>query len=929
MEESVELRVAEALQNDVGRGLIRIDSRARKMIDVTTGDIVELKGKKNTAAVVWQAHPQDDGLNIIRMDGYLRNNAGVALGDKIILRKAHLKEAKKVVLTPSQQMKYSPNFDQYIKKKLIGRALSRGDTIFVGVLGTSFPLTAAVVQPQGIAIINEATEFVLKTEPMKETSKIARISYEDIGGIKDEVQKIREMVELPMRHPELFEKLGIEAPKGVLIHGPPGCGKTLLARAVASESDANFINIAGPELVSKFVGESEERLRQLFVDAEENAPSIIFMDEIDAIAPKREEVTGEVERRMVSQLLTLLDGLKTRGQVIVIGATNRPNALDPALRRPGRFDRELEIGVPDKNARKEILQIHTRSMPLFDWNSAVAAKEIGAVIKNITEEKIDSRKSEFEKEIKTLFKRKEEAEKELGPLKREEEKLSKEIEGADKKFDSNTSNIIIQNLKEKLGALITGRSQKEESLKSIIEEKKKITEELERIKKYNQTVRKNIANLKKISKELPDLENRLSIEYNKFEDLIRTRDLRKDSDPRQFFYEIEEKNLREKLSESTDVILQQLILLGVIPPVKMNSIKETIVEKSVERLKEELANITYGFTGADLTLLTKEAAMKSLRRILPEIDLDQNYIPPKVLESLRVTRDDFFKALREIQPSALREVFVEVPNVRWSDIGGLDELKNELTEAVELPLKKPEVFTKMGIRPVRGILLVGLPGTGKTLCAKAVATESDANFISIKGPEILSKWVGESEKAIREIFRKARMAAPSIVFIDEIDAIASIRSSGDQGSRVGERVVNALLTEMDGLQNLKNVVVIAATNRPDIIDKALMRPGRFDKILHISTADEKTRAAIFKVHTKDMPLGEVDLADFAKRTEGYTGADIEGLCREAGMNAIRAESDKVLPEHFENAFKTLKPAANKSNRESLKKFSENTGTMFR
>ncbi len=715
MEESVELRVAEALQNDVGRGLVRIDSRARKALDVTTGDIVELRGKKTTAAVIWQAHPQDEGLNVIRMDGYLRNNSGVALGDKIFVKKAKLKEAKKVILAPSHQMKYSPNFDQYIKKRLVGRAISRGDTIFIGVLGTSFPLTAVVVHPHGIAIINEATELQLKTEPMKEISKIARISYEDIGGLKDEVLKIREMVELPMRHPEHFDKLGIEPPKGVLIHGPPGCGKTLLARAVASESEANFINIAGPELVSKFVGESEERLRQVFKDAEENAPSIIFMDEIDAIAPKREEVTGEVERRMVSQLLTLLDGLKARGQVIVIGATNRPNAIDQALRRPGRFDRELELGVPDRNGRKEVLQIHTRGMPL-----------------------------------------------------------------------------------------------------------------------------------------------------------------------------------------SEDVNL------------------------------DELANITHGFTGADITLLAKEAAMKSLRRILPEIDLDLNIIPPKVLENLRVTRDDFFNALREIQPSALREVFVEIPNVHWKDIGGLEEVKRELSEAVELPLKRPEVFHKMGIRPIRGILLIGLPGTGKTLCAKAVATESEANFISIKGPEVLSKWVGESEKMIREIFRKARMAAPSIIFIDEIDAIASLRGSGDEGSRVGERVVNALLTEMDGLQNLKNVVVLAATNRPDIVDNALLRPGRFDKIVQIPTPDEKTRIEIFKVHTKDMPLsGDINLESFAKKTEGYTGADIEGVCREAGMSAIREEKDKVHSKDFEKAFTSIKPAANRANRESIKKFSEVSDAMFR
>ncbi len=529
MAKSIELKVAEALQNDVGRGLIRIDSKARKDLDVSTGDIVELKCKRSTAALVWQAHPQDEGLNIIRMDGYLRQNTGVGLGDKITIKKAELKEAKKVVLAPTQPMKYSPGFDQFVKKKMVGRAINRGDTIFIGVFGTSFPLVAAMVQPAGIVMINESTELVLKEAPEKETVQVASITYEDIGGLKEEVQKIREMVELPLRHPELFERLGIEAPKGVLIYGPPGTGKTLLARAVASESEANFVHIGGPELVSKFVGESEERLRQLFKDAEENAPSIIFMDEIDAIAPKREEAQGEVERRMVSQLLTMMDGLKARGQVIVIGATNRPNSIDPALRRPGRFDREVELGVPDRPGRKEILQIHTRSMPL-----------------------------------------------------------------------------------------------------------------------------------------------------------------------------------------SEDVNL------------------------------DELASITHGYTGADVSALTKEAAMKVLRRILPKIDLDQEFIPAEILDNLKVTREDFFNALREVRPSALREVFIERPNIRWSDIGGLENVKKELKEAVELPLKSPEVFTKMGIRPVKGILLVGLPGTGKTMFAKAVATETEANFIAIKGPEVLSKWVGES-----------------------------------------------------------------------------------------------------------------------------------------------------------------------------------------
>ncbi len=716
MADGVELKVAEALQNDVGRGLVRIDSRARKVIGVTTGDIIELKGKRSTAAVVWQAHPQDEGLNIIRMDGYLRQNTGMALGDKIFVKKAELKEAKKVVLAPTQPMKYSPGFDEFVKKKLVGRAMAKGDTIFVGVFGTTFPLVAVVVQPQGIVVINPTTELVLKAEPMKEAGKITAISYEDIGGLKDEVQKIREMVELPMRHPELFEKLGIEAPKGVLIYGAPVTGKTLLARAVASESEANFIHIAGPELVSKFVGESEERLRQMFKDADENAPSIIFMDELDAIAPKREEVTGEVERRMVSQLLTLMDGLKTRGQVIVIGATNRPNSIDPALRRPGRFDREIEIGIPDRNARKEILQIHTRNMPIAE-----------------------------------------------------------------------------------------------------------------------------------------------------------------------------------------DVSL------------------------------DELANITHGYTGADISSLAKESAMKALRRILPKIDLEQEFVSPQILEELRVTREDFFNALREIHPSALREVFVEVPNVRWTDVGGLDEIKSELKEAIELPLKKPEVFTRLGIRPVRGILLVGLPGTGKTLFAKAVATESEANFISIKGPELLSKWFGESEKAVREIFRKARQAAPCIIFIDEIDAVASWRGASDEGSRAGERVVNALLTEMDGLQNLKNVVVLAATNRPDILDPALLRPGRFDRVLQMPVPDEETRLEILKVHTRKMPLmKDVDLKSLAKKTEGYTGADLEAVCREAGMNALREDIDSktVGQKHFEQALKTVKPTVTKQNLDRMKKFTEGTDAMF-
>jgi len=712
---NIELKVAEALPNDVGRWFVRVDSKARKELDVQVGDAVELKGKRTSAAIIWQAHPQDEGQNIVRMDGYQRQNAGVALGDKISIKKAEVKEAKKLVLAPTQPMKYSPGFDQFVKRKLIGRPLTRGNLVIVGTLGTSFPLVAIVVQPAaGIAVVGEGTELQLKEEAVKEGAAQAQgISYEDIGGLKEPIQKLREMVELPMRHPELFERLGIEAPKGVLIYGPPGTGKTLLAKAVASESDANFIHIGGPELVSKFVGESEEKMRQIFKDAEDNAPTIIFMDEIDAIAPKREEVTGEVERRMVSQLLTLLDGMKARGQVIVIGATNRPNSIDPALRRPGRFDREIEIGVPDKQGRKDILQIHTRSMPLAD--------------------------------------------------------------------DVNV---------------------------------------------------------------------------------------------------------------------------------------------------DELAGITHGYTGADISSLTKEAAMKALRRLLPQIN-PQEQIPQEVLDNLKVTRNDFFDALREIHASALREVFVERPNVKWADIGGLESVKADVKEAIELPLKSPEIFQKMGIRPIRGILLIGLPGTGKTMIAKAVATESEANFISIKGPEMLSKWVGESEKAVREIFRKARIAAPCIVFIDEIDSIAPHRGGTDEGNRVTERIVDSLLTEIDGLQNLKNVVVIAATNRPDMLDPALMRPGRFDEIIEIPVPDERTREAILKVHTKAMPLHSVDIAELAKKTDSYSGADLENICREAGMFAIRAKKEKVTNAHFEEALKKVRPSVTKQYLDRIKKFAKGGDSMFR
>ncbi|MGC8652349.1 MAG: CDC48 family AAA ATPase [Candidatus Micrarchaeia archaeon] len=718
MADGIELTVAGALVPDDGRGIARIDSKARKMLNVISGDIIEIKGKrKSTAAIVWQAHQEDEGLDFIRIDGYIRQNIGVGIGDRVFVTKAEVNPAEKVVLAPpvNQRTPISPDFSEYAKNRLEDKPLVKGDVVPIAMFGFAFNFVVVQVVPHGVVRVTRGTEVVVKTEPVSDTTiKIGEVHYEDIGGIKNEIQKIREMVELPIRYPELFERLGIEPPKGVLLYGPPGTGKTLLAKAVANESDAHFIDISGPELVSKFVGESEERLREIFNEAKEKAPTIIFMDEIDAIAPKREEATNEVERRMVSQLLALMDGMASRGEVIVIGATNRPNAIDPALRRPGRFDREIEIGVPDRNARKEILQIHTKNMPL--------AKDV-------------------------------------------------------------------------------------------------------------------------------DL--------------------------------------------------------------------------------DELANLTHGYTGADIAALCREGAMAELRHILPSI-INKKSIPNEILANLSVKRADFLEALALIQPSALREVFVERPNVHWDDVGGLDDVKVQLKEAVELPVKNPEAFEKIGIRPVKGILLVGAPGTGKTLLAKAVATERESNFISIKGPELLSKYVGESEKAVREVFRKAKQAAPCIIFIDEIDAIASTRGSEEGDSLVTERVVDTLLTEFDGLSELKNVVVLAATNRPDMIDPALLRPGRFDKIIEIPLPDEATRYAIFKVHTKKMPLDkDVKLDELAKATENYTGAEIENIVREAGMSAIRAGKDKVDKRDFEFAMQEVRPAIPKELAERIKRFKEEPENMYR
>ncbi|MFP3229877.1 MAG: CDC48 family AAA ATPase [Caldisphaera sp.] len=689
------LRVSEARPRDTGKRRVRIDVDIMKQLNVEPGDIVEIEGKKKTVAVVWPALPEDQGLDIIRMDGILRKNADINIGDKVIVRKAVPKQATKVKLAPTvHSISVDEGFKKYVKKKLVGTPVIEGDVIVVPVIGQAVQLTVIDTRPRGIVIISEKTSVDILEKPMAQIN-VPKVTYEDIGGLREVVSRIRELVELPLRHPELFARLGIEPPKGVLLFGPPGTGKTLLAKAVATESDAYFVAINGPEIMSKFYGESEQRLREIFEEAKKNAPAIIFIDEIDAIAPKRDEVVGEVERRVVAQLLALMDGLENRGQVIVIGATNRPNAVDPALRRPGRFDREIEVPLPDKQGRLEILQIHTRHMPL-----------------------------------------------------------------------------------------------------------------------------------------------------------------------------------------DNDV--------------------------DMERLSE----ITKGYTGADLAALVKEAAMHALRRYLPEIDIEQEKIPVEVLEKMVVAMEDFIAAFKEITPSGLREIQVEIPEVHWEDIGGLDSLKQELREVVEWPLKYPNSFKRIGVQPPKGVLLFGPPGTGKTLLAKAVATESGANFITVRGPEVLSKWVGESEKAIREIFKKARQYAPAVVFFDEIDAIAALRGV-DEGTRVGERIVSQLLTEIDGITDLQNVVVIAATNRPEMVDPALIRPGRLEKLVYVPPPDDKGRLEILQIHTRTVPLGDdVDLIDIAKRTNGYTGADLAALVREAAMGALREDLQNgiVKKKHFDIALSKVKPS---------------------
>jgi transitional endoplasmic reticulum ATPase len=693
------LRVVEALQQDVSYGRARLDGQTRVELNLSPGDIIEIRGSKTTAAVVWRSHPGDEGKGIIHIDNLTRKNAGISIGDKVTIRKAEVKPAKQVTLAPAisqdQQIQFGDGIDALAKRGLLKRPVVQGDIVVVpniALFGNALPFSVVSTGPKGIVLINEETQIKVNEEAASQAVAGPSVSYEDIGGLKNELQNVREMIELPLKHPELFDRLGIDPPKGVLLYGPPGTGKTMIAKAVANEAGASFYTINGPEIMSKFYGQSEENLRKTFEEAEKNAPSIIFIDEMDAIAPKRDEVQGEVERRVVSQMLTLMDGLKGRGKIIVIGATNRVDSVDEALRRPGRFDREVEIGVPDREGRMEILLIQTRNMPKDD-----------------------------------------------------------------------------------------------------------------------------------------------------------------------------------------DVDL------------------------------EFLAQNTYGFVGAEMMALAREAAMKALRRYLPEIDLDEP-VPTEVLERMVVKMDDFKEALRIVDPSALREFLLEVPTVTWDDVGGLPEVKQALKEAVEWPLEDSESFERMGIRPPRGILLYGPPGTGKTLLAKAVANESGANFLSVKGPEVLSKWVGESEKAVREIFKKAKQSSPSIVFLDELDAIAP-RRGAYEGSHVTESIVNQLLTSIDGMEGMEGVVVIGATNRPDIIDPGLLRAGRFDRLIKVGAPDEDARHAILKVHAAKMPLGkDVDLKDLAKLTKGYVGADLEALCREAAMIALREDrkSRAISKNHFEEALRSVR-----------------------
>ncbi len=788
MTEDVKLKVAEAHQDDVNRGIVRIDSAIMRQLGLSVGEAVGIKGERETIAIVDRAYPSDLGLEIVRMDGIIRKNAKVSVGEQVKVFKPELKEAQKVVLSPMQEFAMHPTTLNTIKKGLLRKPIMQGDIITIGSSGpdkrvqfssnnpfaidlfnaievdflgfnvnsAKFKVTNA--KPQGGAlVIGPQTIIEITNKPEEELE--AGVNYEDIGGLKSQLAKIRELVELPLRHPEIFAQLGINPPKGILLYGPPGTGKTLLARAIANETEASFYSISAPEIVNKFYGESEKKLRELFEKAEKDSPSIIFIDEIDAIAAKREEVQGETEKRIVAQLLTLMDGLNKSNKVIVIAATNRPDALDEALRRPGRFDRELEIGVPKEDDRLEILKIHTRGMPL-------------------------------------------------------------EVPNEFKKYEVSLNNFI---------------------------------------------------------KKLDD-KNKEKIDIGKIKDAF-----------------------KKSKYEALKLMPEEVV--------------EIVRKKDSEKTLQVMARTTHGFAGADLEALVKEAAFNVLRRHFPDMTFNEKEeISPDILSKLEITQDDFAEALKVIRPSAMREFMVEVPHVKWSDIGGLENLKQQLAEMVEWPLKNPEAFKRLGIKAPKGILLYGPPGTGKTLLAKAVATETSCNFIYVKGPEIINKYVGESEKAIRKLFQKARQNSPSILFFDEFDAIAGTRLGGDRGKST-DTMVNQILTEIDGLEDLVNVKVLAATNRPGLIDPALLRPGRFDKLVLVDIPNLEARESILNIYLNRSPIkGDKEklIKLLASKTEGYVGADLDALTREAGLIALRRDikAEEIDEKDFDEAMKVIKPSVN-------------------
>jgi transitional endoplasmic reticulum ATPase len=859
--DEITLTVAKAYPNDSGRGIARLDPHTMMILQITPGDIIELEGKRTTSAKVWRADRIDWDQDIIRIDGFIRQNSGAGIGDHVKIKKADVKIANRIVLAPPEgtSIQFGGEAEEMVKRQIMKRSIIKGDIIpvmstmahpFLGrvVTGQTIPLVAIEAEPDGILSIAESTEIKLREKPVILEVTGTGITYEDIGGLSDEIQRLREMIELPMKHPEVFERLGIGSPKGVLMYGPPGTGKTLIARAVANESGANFFSIAGPEIMSKYYGESEQRLRELFEQANKDAPSIIFIDELDSIAPKREDVTGEVERRVVAQLLTMMDGLEERGQVVVIGATNRIDAIDPALRRPGRFDREIEIGVPDQMDRLEIFQIHTRGMPIYNWENDVAAK--------ILLERINS----FEK-------------------------------NSTMRISDKTSKI------ESLEVEKTNQDQLKQS-KSKIED---LEINIENIKNSIKKIKNDIISINRINdiiKEKRSILESIIIDLN---EVKQSKNVREFEDIRNVFFD----RILNQKDEDLREIEKTLFDSGVIS----EDYFKKVIEDSNPYLLNYLASATHGFVGADISALARESAMKALRRYLPLIKIDEA-VPLETLNSMTVTAADFNDALKEVEPSAMREVLVEISKVTWNEVGGLDEARQEIVEAVEWPLKSPEKFIKMGIQPPKGILLYGPPGTGKTLLAKAVANESSANFISVRGPQLLSKWVGESEKAIREVFKKARQVSPSILFLDELDAIAPIRGM-DNSSRTSERVVNQLLTELDGIETLKNVVVIAATNRPEIVDPALIRSGRFDRLVFVGPPTRSGRVEIFNIHLKNIPLtDDVNKEELADLTDNYVGADIEALCREAAMLSLREnfENQKVEMRHFRAALKKVRPA---------------------